>query len=54
MTNYKKQFEDYIDATNKSGSGKAKSYIRALDLLSNILSPRILRSPPVSLFFRKV
>ncbi len=42
MTNYKKQFEDYIDATNKSGSGKAKSYIRALDLLSNILSLKSL------------
>ena len=42
MTNYKKQFEDYIEATNKSGSGKAKSYIRALNLLSNILSLKSL------------
>ena len=42
MTNYKKRFEDFIEATNKSGSNKARSYIKALDYMSDILSVKPL------------
>lgn len=33
----KQKFEDYIHAGNVPGSGKASSYVRALDLLSDML-----------------
>jgi len=33
----KQKFEDYIHAGNIPGSGKASSYVRALDLLSEML-----------------
>lgn len=34
---FKNAFEDYLVASNTKGSGKARSYIRALDLLSEML-----------------
>jgi len=33
----KQKFEDYIHSGNVPGSGKASSYVRALDLLSEML-----------------
>jgi len=33
----KQEFEDYIHSGNVPGSGKASSYVRALDLLSEML-----------------
>jgi hypothetical protein len=38
MSNFKTRFKDYLMAANKEGSNKAKSYVRALDLLSEILA----------------
>jgi hypothetical protein len=35
--NFKLDFKKYLDDTNKKGSNKASSYLRALDLLSKIL-----------------
>jgi hypothetical protein len=35
--NYKKDYSDYIFTSNIKGSGKASSYVRALDLLSELL-----------------
>jgi hypothetical protein len=43
MTNYKSQYSKFLEATNKQGSNKAKSYLRALDLLSEILKSEPLR-----------
>ena len=43
MTNYKFPYSKYLEATNKQGSNKAKSYLRALDLLSEILKSKPLR-----------
>ncbi len=37
MPNYKADFTQFIQSSNITGSGKAKSYIRALDLLCEIL-----------------
>jgi len=37
MPNYKELFTNYICETNVSGSGKANSYVRALDLLCQML-----------------
>lgn len=37
MPNYKSEFSQFIQASNVTGSGKAVSYIRALDLLSEML-----------------
>ena len=34
----KKAFSDFIFATNTDGSGKAASYVRALDMLGPILT----------------
>ena len=34
----KKEFTDFIFATNTDGSGKASSYVRALDMLGPILT----------------
>ena len=34
---YKEAFEEYINATNREGSNKAPSYLRALELLSQML-----------------
>ncbi len=36
----KQEFKEYIFATNTDGSGKASSYIRALDMLGPILTKR--------------
>ena len=33
----REEFETYINVRNKEGSGKATSYLRALDLLSEML-----------------
>ena len=38
ITSSKKAFEDFLVATNESGSGKAASYIRAIQLLEQMLS----------------
>jgi putative restriction endonuclease len=40
MSNFKEAFTDYINDTNVAGSGKAKSYVRALDLLSKMLQEK--------------
>jgi putative restriction endonuclease len=40
MFNFKEPFTNYICETNISGSGKAKSYVRALDLLCQMLEVR--------------
>ena len=37
MPDYKEAFIQYINANNVDGSGKAKSYVRALDLLCEML-----------------
>lgn len=37
MPNYRERFSRYIYATNVDGSNKASSYVRALDLLSEML-----------------
>ena len=36
----KQEFRDFIFATNTDGSGKAASYVRALDMLGPILTKR--------------
>ena len=41
MPDYKKSFTDFIQETNVAGSGKATSYIRAIDLLCEL----IIRKP---------
>jgi len=38
MPDYKESFTQYININNVDGSGKAKSYVRALDLLSEMLA----------------
>ena len=38
MENFKKDFSDYILGSNKIGSNKASSYIKALDIIDKILS----------------
>jgi len=40
MPNYKEEFTQYIHINNVEGSGKAKSYVRALDLLSEMLEKK--------------
>ena len=35
---YRQSFADFIFATNTDGSGKAASYVRALDMLGPILT----------------
>jgi putative restriction endonuclease len=42
MFNSKTAFSNFINDTNVAGSGKAKSYIRALDLLSEMLQKKPL------------
>lgn len=42
MFNHKKAFTDYIFSNNVSGSGKAASYVRALDLLSDMIQQKPL------------
>lgn len=42
MSDFKENFSDYVLSTNVSGSGKAKSYIRALDLLCEMIQQRSL------------
>ena len=41
----KQKFEDYIHAGNIPGSGKASSYVRALDLLSEMLKAHPMGRP---------
>lgn len=40
-TNYKQQYTTWLNSTNKEGSKKAGSYIRALDILSEITNENI-------------
>ena len=42
MPDYKEAFIQYINANNVDGSGKASSYIRAIDLLCEMLEARAL------------
>jgi hypothetical protein len=36
--NYRARFRDYLELENKTGSNKAASYLRALDLLNTIIA----------------
>ena len=38
MASFKQSFSEFIFATNTDGSGKAASYVRALDMLGPILT----------------
>ena len=38
QSGYRQSFADFIFATNTDGSGKAASYVRALDMLGPILT----------------
>ena len=38
MANLRQSFSEFIFATNTDGSGKAASYVRALDMLGPILT----------------
>jgi putative restriction endonuclease len=40
MSNFKEAFIDYINDTNVAGSGKAKSYVRALELLPEMIQQK--------------
>jgi 5-methylcytosine-specific restriction endonuclease McrBC GTP-binding regulatory subunit McrB len=47
-TNYKQQYSAWLNSTNKEGSKKAGSYIRAIDILSEITNENIFEKDNLS------